>query len=90
MIHQLYIFSLIIITIIILIYYFMQDADYQREMIKINKIERRDNLAKQELELIRSQTVPCLVGDFQNPRSCFIDSGYSCSWNERAKRCDAR
>ena len=90
MIHYLYIFGLIIVTIIILIYYFMQEADYRREIEKINIIERRNNLAKKELEIIRSQTMPCRAGDFRDPRSCYIDSGYSCSWNERARRCDAR
>ena len=90
MIHQIYIFSIIVITVIVLIYYYTQESDYKREIEKINKLENMKWREQRELEMIRSQTTPCQVGDFRSPRSCYIDSGYACTWNELANRCDAK
>jgi hypothetical protein len=90
MIHQIYILSIIVITVIVLIYYYIQEADYKREIEKIDKLENMRWRDQRELEMIRSQTMPCPFGNFRSPRSCYFDSGYACTWNDLANRCDAK
>lgn len=68
----------------------MSESEYQHELEKINKLEDKYTLEKGQLDFIRSQTKTCQVGDFKNPRSCYFDSGYQCSWNDLAKRCDQK
>ena len=69
-------------------YYFTMESSYRQELEKINKLESKYSLEKEQLDFIRAQTKPCQVGDFNSPRSCYIESGYQCSWNDPAKRCD--
>ena len=90
MIHQIYIFTIIIVTIIVLWYYYVQEKNHRIEIDKINKLEYMHDREKNQLEQIRSQTEPCTVGLYNDPRSCYFESGYKCSWNENAKRCDLR
>lgn len=90
MIHQIYIFCIIVITIAILIYYYIQENEHRKEIEKIDKIESQKRKEQRELDLIRSQTVPCPVGNFRTPRSCYFDSGYMCTWNDIAQQCDAK
>jgi hypothetical protein len=90
MLYQIYILSILVITVVILVYYYTQEIDHRKELEKIEKIESKNKQYQNELELIRSQTLPCPVGDFKDPRSCYFDSGYMCSWNDGAKRCDAK
>lgn len=81
---------MIVITIVVLIFYYVQEADYKKEIEKLSKLENQKRLELQQLELLRSQTKPCQAGNFLSPRSCYIDSGYSCSWNELTDRCEAK
>ena len=90
MIHQIYIFTIIVITVIMLIYYYAQEADHKKELEKIDKLENHKWREQRELEIIRQQSLPCPRADFKSPRSCYIDSGYTCTWNDLAQRCDAR
>lgn len=90
MIHKIYIVGIIIITIIIGIHYYIQECDYRLEMDKIIQLEAEYAKKQKELEFIRSQTVPCHKPNLNTPRSCYIDSGYLCSWNEMAQRCDKK
>lgn len=90
MLHEIYILSMLIITIVIIIYYYNQEIDHRAELEKIKNIEEKNKKLQQELEFIRSQTTACPVGEFKDPRSCYFDSGYICSWNDVAKRCDAK
>lgn len=90
MIHQLYILVVIVITAIIIFYYYSQEQDYQKEIDKISQIEDKYKRESSELDFIRMQSLPCQIGDFKTPRSCYIDSGYACTWNDMAKRCDMK
>jgi hypothetical protein len=90
MIHQLYILIIIVITAIVIFYYYSQEQDYKREIDRISRIEDKYKRESDELDFIRTQTTPCQIGDFKTPRSCYYDSGYACSWNDLAKRCDMK
>jgi len=90
MIHQIYILAIIIITVAVVIYYYCQEADHKREIDKIDRLEKKQYERQRELEMIRAQTMACPVGNFSNPKSCYFDSGYACTWNELANRCDAK
>jgi hypothetical protein len=90
MIHQIYIFTVIVITAAILMYYYAQEADYRREIDKINRLEIKNFKEQRDLDIIRSQTMACPRGDFKTPRSCYFDSEYMCSWNDVANRCDMK
>lgn len=85
-----YITCVLIITIIVVIYYYVLDAEHKKEEDKIKKMEMNHQRELQQLEIIRSQTMPCQAGTFTDPRSCYNDSNFTCSWNEIAKRCDQK
>lgn len=90
MIHYIYILTIIILSIIIVIYYYLQEADYKKEIEKIDRLETIKRRETKELDMIRSQSIPCPYGNFRSPRSCYFDSGYSCTWNDLAQQCDAK
>ena len=90
MIHQIYILVIIIVTAVIIMYYYIQEVNHQKEIDKINRIESINKRENGRLDEIRAKTTPCQVGDFDNPRSCYFESGYACSWNDQAKRCDSK
>ncbi len=81
---------MIVITIIVLIFYYTQEADYKKEMEKLVKLENQKRIEQQQLDLLRLQTKSCPAGNFLSPRSCYFDSGYACSWNELTDRCEAK
>lgn len=88
MIHKVYIVGILIITFIVLICYYLQQAQYQREMDKIVFLELEMTRRNKELDQIRSMTTICPVPNLSAPRDCYINSGYTCSWNDVANRCD--
>lgn len=90
MIHQIYLCAMLIVTVIILVYYYLQEEDHRKELEKINRMEIANRKEQQQMAYIRAQTTPCNAGNFMDPRSCYVDSGYSCAWNEVAKRCDQK
>jgi hypothetical protein len=90
MIHHIYICVIMVITIIMLTYYYVQEGDYKKEIEKIDKLENRKWRDQRELDMIRAQSLQCPYGDFRSPRSCYFDSGYACTWNDLAQRCDAK
>ena len=61
-----------------------------KELEKIEKLERKYEKKRRELEEIRSRTTECPVPDLTNPRDCYFGSRYKCTWNERAARCDKK
>lgn len=81
---------MVIITFGSVFYYYILDAEHRKELEKINKIESHHIKELQRLEFLRSQTKPCNAGNFTDPRSCYNESGFTCSWNELAKRCDQK
>jgi hypothetical protein len=68
--------------------YYSQERDYSAEMKKINDLEQKQQLRQQALNAIRAQTTVCPVSNLNDPRTCYINSNYTCSWNEQAERCD--
>ncbi len=90
MIHYIYIIGVILITISIIIYYFIEKNNHDEEMKKIFLLETLEKKRKNELEQARSQTTPCLAGNFDDPRSCYIGSDYNCTWNIKTKRCESK
>ena len=90
MIHQIYILCVLAITVIILVYYYTLEVDHRKELEKIDRMELLNKREHREMELIRSQSSPCPVGNFTNPRACYYDSGYMCTWNDVARRCDLK
>jgi len=74
----------------VLIYYYLQEEDYRKELEKINRMEMTNRKQQQQLAYIRSQTTPCEAGTFLDPRSCYLNSEFTCTWNELAKRCDQK
>jgi len=88
--HQIYLCAMLIATVVISVYYYLQEDNHRRELEKINRMEIANRKEQQQMAYIRSQTTPCISGNFSDPRSCYIDSGYTCAWNEVAKRCDQK
>ncbi len=90
MIHQIYLCAILVVTVVILVYYYLQEEDHRKELEKINRMEIANRREQQQMAYIRSQSTPCNAGDFADPRSCYVNSGYACAWNEAAKRCDQK
>jgi hypothetical protein len=88
MIHYIYIVGIFLITIAVIVYYYMQQKNYEEEMKKIALLESLERKRNEELENARSLTTPCPYGNFDTPRSCFVDSDNKCSWNIKTKRCE--
>jgi hypothetical protein len=87
-INIVYILGIVMITFIIVVIYVRSVTTHNAEIEKIESIEKRDRLAQAELDIIRSKTKKCPYFTEDNPRSCYFDSKYRCSWNEVTKRCD--
>lgn len=88
--QQIYILCVLVITVVVLVYYYVLEADHKHELEKVNKLESQHKRAQHDLEVARSRTTPCTSGNFTDPRSCYVDSGYACSWNDLTKRCDQK
>lgn len=89
MIHYIYIFSVIIITIFVLIYYFIKRSEHDEQLKKIDLLEAIEQKKKEDLERLRSVTEGCPYGKFENPRDCYFGSDNRCSWNTKTKRCES-
>lgn len=90
MIDIIYILGVIFVTFIIIILYIRSTISHNEELDKIKMLEHKRKLELDNLEIIRSRTQPCPYFTYNNPRSCYYDSKYRCSWNEQAKRCDKK
>jgi len=83
-----YLLGVFIITTIVLFIYISNNKNYEAEMKKIEILEEKLNKRKAHLEQIRAKTTPCKYPGLNDPRSCYLKSNYSCSWNEEGERCD--
>ncbi len=90
MIHKLYFIGLIIITILVIYFYMVNERDHRIEIEKIERMERMQMERDRDLILIRAKTTPCPTVGLDNPRACYVDSGYKCTWNDMAERCDKK
>lgn len=90
MIHYIYIASIIIITIFVAIYYIMKNNDFNDEMQKIAVLESIQRKKDEELEKLRSYTIPCPYGIYEDPRTCYVGSDRRCTWNIKTSRCEQK
>ena len=87
---KIYIIGIIIITLAVLYLYINRKKEHNKELDRIKRIEERLEEKKNELNEIRSRTTACSVPNLDDPRSCYFESGYRCTWNEEAERCDQK
>jgi len=88
--HHIYIFFIIAITVGVLIYYYIQQMKHLKELEKIAAIEIKQAKADRELEALRSLTNPCpSTTVYKDPRTCYVESNYTCSWSDATQRCEA-
>lgn len=88
--NMIYVFGVILITLIILILYIRSVTEHNVEIEKITSIEQRQREEQKDIDIIRGRTTKCPYFTQDNARSCYFDSKYRCSWNEQAKRCDLK
>jgi hypothetical protein len=88
MIEKIYFATIIIVTLVVLYLYLTNERSHKRELERIETIERKLVQKQRDLELIRARTQDCPIPDLNDPRKCYFDSAYKCSWNELADRCD--
>jgi hypothetical protein len=80
--------SLVIITILILYFYYIQESSHRYQLAKIKSLEQKYEFKERQLETLRVQTQQCPVPNLTDPRACYFGSSYTCSWNENIGRCD--
>ena len=85
-----YFTGVIIITLFMISYFVYQERLHSIEIEKIKRLEKKCIEEEEKLEEIRSKSTPCPIKNLKNPRKCYFDSNYKCSWNESAKRCDLK
>lgn len=77
----LYLAGIFIITVIVFMVYLYEAKSHEIELKRIDIIEKK-------MQEARSQTVACPINNLNDPRSCYMKSDHTCSWNEKAGRCD--
>lgn len=76
-----YITGVFIITLIMLMIYLYNSKRHEEELNRITVIEK-------QMAEASANTKPCSINNLYDPRSCYTKSNYTCSWNEKAARCD--
>lgn len=87
---KLYIIGIVVITVAVLYLYIKREKEHTKEINKIKIIEEKIEEKNDKLYDIRTRTISCPVPNLNDPRSCYYDSGYKCTWNEEAERCDQK
>ena len=87
---KIYFIGIGLVALTVIAIYMINERDHRREMEKIRRLEAKIEKEKRDLEHVRSQTDPCPVTGLTDPRSCYLQSNYRCSWNELGKRCDLK
>jgi len=77
-----------IVTIIILVLYLGNERSHTAELDRIKLLEQKMKLKHENLMVIRAKTQPCRYKNLNDPRSCYMQSNFVCTWNEEAERCD--
>ena len=89
MIEQIYILGIVIITLIVVLYYYNQESKYKRELQRIASLEDQMKQEEAKINSLKSLSQPCSIPNLNDPRSCFVNSNYTCTWNTAINRCDA-
>lgn len=90
MLEYIYLCAVIIITLCIMYLYYGQVSNYNKEMEKIKMIEQKNNQKQKLIDYARSLSTPCQIPNLTDPKSCYINSNYQCTWNEVGERCDKK
>jgi len=86
--NRIIIFTLLSIFAI-LIYYYIETYKYHNiELQRIQRIEAKIKMLKDEKFEEKLRTIPCLYENLTTPRDCYFHSKYKCKWNEKADRCN--
>lgn len=87
---KIYFIGIIIVTLLIIAVYVVEDKDHKYEMHKINYLEDREKERQEKIEELRKNTVECPIKHLDKPRDCYFKSNYRCSWNEDTDRCELK
>ena len=85
-----YLLGVLTITIIFLVLYLNNEKKHTMELKKIELIEAQMKKKKDDLINKRLKTIPCPVSNLNQPRNCYFDSNYTCSWNNETERCEKK
>ena len=87
---KIYFIGIILVTLFVIAIFMVNEKAHREELNKIRHLERVRNDEIDKLNTIRMRSTPCPVSRLEDPRTCYFQSNYRCSWNEDAKRCDLR
>lgn len=82
-----YIIAIISVTVLIFVLYMRSVVSHNAEVDKILRYEKVIADKEKALEMKRYRTKKCPYTTDQNPRSCYFDSNYKCTWDEDAEQC---
>ena len=82
--------SIILLTLALCGVYFYKNMEHQKELDKIKDLETKQEEKQNKLNGIRKNGSPCPIPNLNDPRSCYTQSNYGCTWNELAERCDKK
>jgi amino acid permease len=81
---KIYFVIMIVIILFAMYYYYNRQIIYANEMKKIEELEKE----YEHIEKLKKETKECKITNLTDPRSCFVNSNYNCSWNKVINRCD--
>ena len=90
MIKKFYTITIIILILVAVFIFIKQYSDYEYQIEKINNLEKKRENKDKKIEYYRDKTKPCHIENLNNPRSCYFNSNYKCSWSEKANRCNKK
>ncbi len=90
MYEQIYILSIIIFSGVLIYFFILNQREHQKELDKINLLEKEEEMNNRRLEEARNKTTPCQYQGLNTPRQCYFGSHHMCSWNTNTQRCDRK
>jgi short subunit fatty acids transporter len=90
MYENIYIIAIILFSGVLLYLFIINQREHQKELDKIDMLEKEEKQNKMKIEEARKKTLACPYHDLTNPRQCYFGSNYMCSWNPEAERCDKK
>ena len=68
--------------------YIDQNQQHRTELNRIKILEDNIRKKREYINKNRFNSIPCPISGFENPRDCYINSGYTCRWSEASNRCN--
>ncbi len=81
--------SLVVITLLILYFYYIQESQHRYQLAKIKALEQKYEDKERQIEALKLESPECHIPNLTDPRACYFGSSYTCSWNDQIGRCDA-